>query len=300
MTILNNETQKLRKIRIVAPYAHTYKMKVKQYDEGKTVHQILADRLSFRSHDEWGVRLANGLISQNGQVLKGSEFLKSGESVDLYNHYVTEPSVPNEVAVISESEDWLAVWKPAPMPIHPGGRYFKNTLISLLAEQGYENLQIIHRLDAVTSGLVLLGKNPDFTKAAHQRFSQNAVQKKYLARVSGLPVWDTITIDKAIKRKKSFVFELSDHPEAKSAKTSFRVLERRHDGTSLIECYPETGRTHQLRLHLKESGHPIVDDYIYNPACPNYSEFVQNAAISLVNSSLEIPDLGISLSLSED
>jgi RluA family pseudouridine synthase len=182
--------------------------------------------------------------------------------------------------------------------MHPGGRYNKNSLTAILEEQGFENLRIVHRLDAVTSGLVLLARNKAFAQQAMISFSESKVKKTYFAHISGNPKENVITIDSPIRRKNGFVFESKlglNH--AKEAITHFEVIERSEKST-LIKCTPKTGRTHQIRLHLEQWGYPIIDDPIYGIDGDKSSRKAQKAGISLLNAGLEIEELGVNYGLS--
>jgi RluA family pseudouridine synthase len=181
--------------------------------------------------------------------------------------------------------------------MHPGGRYNKNSLIAILEEQGYENLRIVHRLDAVTSGLVLIARNKSFAQKAMICFSESKVKKTYFARVSANPDADTITIYTPIRRKNGFVFESGRGlPHAKKAITHFEVVKLSAD-SAIVKCQPKTGRTHQIRLHLEQWGHPIIDDPIYGIDGDKSSKKTQDTAISLINAGLEVEELGVKCEL---
>jgi len=253
---------------------------------------MMVNRFPFKSRADWNDRIKSGYVRINDRKSSGDDFLKSSDFISHHNPKVKEPAVPDHIDIIDETDDYIVVVKPAPMPVHPGGRYYKNTLIEILKERGYKNLKIIHRLDAVTSGLLIFGKNPVFTRKLFHHFQKGNVIKQYYALVSGHPVEDEKVVDISIRRKEGFRFTCDPYNRhgSKLAKTRFEVRERFHE-TSLISCYPQTGRTHQLRLHLQFWGYPIYDDPIYGP--DNNNEKIQKRAISLFNAELKIPGLGI-------
>ncbi len=288
-----------RKVRLVAPYPFTYQMRIKRDDVGKTILDFLHSRLGFRKKEEWLQRIAWGWIQQNEITAEAHFEVKASDSITLFNPRVIEPSVPDEVRVLDETADWLAVFKPAPMPVHPGGRYYYNSLTEILKEMGFQSLHVIHRLDAVTSGILLFAKSADFASKAQQEFMGDRVRKTYLARVSGQPKQQFFKVNHGIKRKKSFVFELSDSVDAKSAETHFEV-KKSDSKESVLYCYPITGRTHQIRLHALKAGYPISDDYIYNPQSEGFGGEIQQRGISLMHTALEIPNLKIRLTCEDD
>ncbi len=258
---------------------------------------MMCIKFPFRSDEEWKMRIELGRVYVNEKKVEPDFIISQKDEVFHHNPRVVEPAVPDEVEVLEEYENYLIVFKPAPMPMHPGGRYFKNTLMEILKGQGYEDLRIIHRLDAVTSGIVLVARNKGFAKEAMLCFSNGKVTKTYYAVVDGVPKEQSITINTPIKRKHGFVFESDEKLEgAREAVTHFEVVEIYED-KALIKCTPETGRTHQIRLHLAKWGYPIIDDSIYGKGGDQSSKTMQKRAISLLNTGLTIPDLGVNYSL---
>ena len=254
-------------------------------------------RFPFRSKQRWEAKVAGGLV----RIADGNE-LKPGVFVEHHNPSVTEPAVPGAVEILHETDDWLATFKPAPMPAHPGGRYYRNSLTEILKDAGYESLKLIHRLDAVTSGIMLFAKTSAFAAKATAAFREGDVDKMYYALVDGQAKQEHWHIDLPIRRKSGFVFETASGDEqAKPALTRFE-LESVTDSRSLIKCYPVTGRTHQIRLHLLASGLPIVDDLVYQQHTvgehkADEKPVLQNRAICLINARLRIAKLGVNLEL---
>lgn len=282
-----------RNVRIVEPYSITYRFKVKSGFAGDTLLNMMQTRFPFHGVKVWETKIKNGLVGVNGNVASANHILNLHDEIFHHNPKVKEPSVPDEVRVLQETDDYLIVFKPAPMPMHPGGRYNKNSLAVILEELGYQNLRIVHRLDAVTSGLVLLARNKEFAQKAMVCFSESKVKKTYYAVVSGVPDEHSMTIDSPIKRKNGFVFESKlGLKYAKEAVTHFEVIERRAD-SAVIKCSPKTGRTHQIRLHLEQWGYPIIDDPIYGSDGDKSSKRAQKTGISLLNAGLEIEELGV-------
>lgn len=290
-----------RPVRIVPPYSITYRFKVKSEFTGDTLLNLMHTRFPFHGVKVWETKIQNGHVGVNGKEVPADHILKLQDEIFHHNPKVKEPSVPDDVRILEETKDYLIVYKPAPMPMHPGGRYNKNSLTKILEEQGYQNLRIVHRLDAVTSGLVLFARNKEFAQKAMVCFSESKVKKTYYAVVSGNPTGDSVTIDSPIRRKNGFVFESElGLNYAKKAVTHFEVVER-GEHSAIVKCSPKTGRTHQIRLHLEQWGFPIIDDPIYGIEGDKSSRRVQKTGISLLNAGLEIEELGVKgeLELSE-
>ncbi|MEX0608071.1 MAG: RluA family pseudouridine synthase [Balneolaceae bacterium] len=282
-----------RKVRIIAPYSITHRFKVKPEFDGKSILELMSTRFPFKASAVWEKKIESGNIGVNGKEVPHDKLLDLGDEVYHHNPNVVEPSVPDEVEILEQTEDYLIVYKPAPLPMHPGGRYNKNSLTYILEEMGFEGLRIVHRLDSVTSGLVLLAKNKVFARKAMICFSTAKVEKTYFAEVAGNPPEEQITINAPIRRKTGFVFESElGLTKSKEAVTEFEVVERREQ-SCIIKCRPKTGRTHQIRLHLEKWGYPIIDDPIYGPDGDRSSKRAQNVAIWLINAGLVIEELGV-------
>lgn len=265
--------------------------------DGHTLLGMMSTRFPFKPQSEWNRLILEGKVGVGITKCEPDKILKAGEQVYHFNPSVIEPSVPDEIQILKETDNYLAVYKPAPMPMHPGGRYNKNSLSKILEEKGFQNLKIIHRLDAVTSGIVIFGKNKAFANKAMQCFTNKRVEKIYYAVVSGVPNADKVQIDEPIRRKNGYIFECGKNlANAKNALTKFEVI-RRGSKNTIVKCIPITGRTHQIRLHLESWGHPIIDDPVYGENGDKTSTKPQNTGITLLSSGLKIDDLEINLNL---
>lgn len=280
-----------RNVRIIEPYSHRYGFRVKPNEAGKTLLDFLFERFPYRLKAVWRERIEQGYILVNESSTEPDQTLSANQIISHYNPNVIEPSVPDEISIIEESVSWIAFYKPAPMPVHAGGRYFKQTLISIAEAMCSCRLFITHRLDAVTSGIVLLGKSKESATQITANFKNRNVIKEYRAVVSGQPKKQSWSVESPLKRKKGFVFETSEL--GKPALTHFRVI-KQFEHYALVSCQPLTGRTHQIRVHLLESNVPITDDGIYNPSVEGDRQ-VQRRGIALCHFKLQIPSLEIDL-----
>lgn len=295
---MNQPKKNASSVRIVAPYPITHQFKAGGEFEGKSLLEMMSTKFPFRTENEWRKRINASRVYLENRASNPDTLLTQQDEIRHHNPAVIEPSVPDEVRIIMDTDDYLAVFKPAPMPMHPGGRYFKNTLKTILEEKGYPELKITHRLDSVTSGVVLFAKNKAFAKQVMEAFTNGLVVKEYEATVFGIPAENKITIESKIRRKHGFVFESGEALDSgQLGITKFEVIETSPESnSSLIRCNPVTGRTHQIRLHLAEWGYPIIDDPIYGPNGDTSSKRTQNVGISLTSTKLKIEALGIELS----
>ena len=175
--------------------------------------------------------------------------------------------------VIDESDDWIVVEKPAPLAVHPANGKVEATLLGGLEELlMYERangarLSILTRLDRETSGLVLVAKNSAAARHFSLQFQHRAVEKEYLALVHGWPDWEERRVEASIIRAGGEIWlRQAVDPAGRDCVTGLRVEQRFSNALgefAVVRCFPETGRMHQIRVHLEHVGHPLVGDKIY-------------------------------------
>lgn len=218
--------------------------------------------------------IENNEITINGKKTKSSYNLKSGDKI--YINEIAEEVIeikPEKIPlnIVYEDEDLLVVNKPSGMVVHPGAGNNSGTLVNALMYHcnklskvnGIIRPGIVHRIDADTSGLLVVAKNDETHNNLAQQIKNKTVTRKYIALANGIINEDTATIDAPIGRDKRARKKMCVTSEnSKSAITHIKVLERYQDST-LIECILETGRTHQIRVHLNYINHPIVNDPVY-------------------------------------
>src|SRR5436190_601998 len=209
-------------------------------------------------------------------------------------------------AIVAESDDFIVVEKPAFLLIHPSkptnARTLWGELRHLLAFElaNGGQVSIVNRLDRETSGLVLVAKNAATARRFGLAMQEQRIAKEYLAIVWGWPEWESKTVDAPLLRQgihapSKIWLKQTIHPAGAPARTQFTV-ERRfirdgagNDRFSIIRAIPETGRTHQIRVHLSSLGHPVVGDKIYGPDEGLYLEFIETGWTPELESRLLLP-----------
>jgi 23S rRNA pseudouridine1911/1915/1917 synthase len=236
---------------------------------GVRLDAFLARTFPYRSRTSWAALIRRGRVRLNDAVARPARSLHLRDRIAYLPDPRPEPRVSCSFRVLYEDEEILAVRKPANLPVHPSGRYYRNTLLLLLLEKRGESLdktdlRIVHRLDRETSGLILFGKSKEAAASLSMQFESREVRKKYLAIVHGRPQRERFLIDAPIGRSESSPIRkaMSVRGDGRPARTSVRVL-RRGPEHALLAAQPHTGRLHQIRVHLNSIGHPIVGDKVY-------------------------------------
>jgi 23S rRNA pseudouridine1911/1915/1917 synthase len=215
--------------------------------------------------------------------LKPSSLVWPGMQFSLRRKVQAEPTVPGPEAIglIYQDDDLLVVDKPAGLPMHPTARYHHGTLVSQLKLRfgATEPASPAHRLDRETSGIVVCGRTLKASQVLGEYFQSGQVKKEYLAVVEGATP-PTFAVDAPIAEGTDLI-RISvriDREVGKPAQTTFETIEHReHDGVtySLLRCRPQTGRQHQIRIHAKEAGYPLVGDKMYGADANLFDRFTK-------------------------
>ncbi|GHC63120.1 RluA family pseudouridine synthase [Roseibacillus persicicus] len=246
------------------PYVNRRPCRIKAKEGGRRFIEILAERFPGKlSEEEWLQVFRDELIVRKatGEPVTDPHLLvTTGHQYERLLPDWVEPEVGTDLKVIHEDEVLLIIDKPAPIPMHEGGRFCKNTLMWLMNQAWPElDVRYAHRLDAETSGALVCVKGRDYRSAVQLSFEQGDVFKSYLARIQGWPDWEKLLIENDVPA------EGRVWGKPLQAATEVKLLERCPDGTALVEARPLTGRTHQIRVHLWQEGFPIVGDRLYLP-----------------------------------
>jgi RluA family pseudouridine synthase len=236
--------------------------------DGLTLLTALERMVPNVTATEWQAEFAQGrIVSWEHRPLAGTLIVRAGQRFRHLFPNVIEPDVNGGVEILHEDEALIVVNKPAPLPMHAGGRFFLNTLQHILSVAYHpQTPHPAHRLDANTTGLVLVARTRHFAAHLQAQFAQGRVEKTYLARVAGQLPADDFHCDAAISAVPGERCSRTvDLESGQAARTEFRVLRRFADGTSLLEARPLTGRTNQIRVHLWHLGFPVCGDALYLP-----------------------------------
>ncbi|MBP5235361.1 MAG: RluA family pseudouridine synthase [Bacteroidales bacterium] len=271
-------------------------------DPGQTpmrVDKYMACHLEDTSRHRVQNAIKSGYVRVNDKVAKANVIVRPGDVIRFVMPYerhgfeVLPENIP--LNIVYEDEDFLIVNKPAGMVVHPGHGHFDGTLINALAyhlgiSQGPDAEDdrmgiLVHRIDMDTSGLLVVAKNDEAQLNLAQQFFVHSIERKYVAVVWGNIKEDEGTIVGNIGRDpndrlKFRVYQEED--KGKHAVTHYRVLER-FGFVTVVECRLETGRTHQIRVHMSYIGHPLFNDARYGGAeirkgtiYAKYKQFIQN------------------------
>ena len=278
------------------------------------IDKFLANRIEGTSRNKIQIAAEAGSICVGGIPVKANYRVKPGEEVTIMLDYprrefrVTPEDIP--LNVVYEDEELMIVNKPAGLVVHPGHGNYTGTLVNGLVFR-YQDLELygsndprpglVHRIDKNTSGLLVVAKTELAKLNLALQFFNKTTKRKYVALVWGNLASDEGTIEGNIGRstKNRQVFTVyPDGDHGKPAVTHYRVIERL-GYVNLVECVLETGRTHQIRVHMKHIGHPLFNDDVYGgdrilkgTTFAKYKQFVENCFAMIPGQALHAKILG--------
>lgn len=270
-------------------------------DKGQSMIRIdkyLSDKLEHISRNRIQNAAEAGCIHVNGKPVKSNYRVKPGDVISIlmdrprYENEVTPEDIP--LHIVFEDSDVLVVDKPAGMVVHPGHGNWNGTLVNALAWHLRDNphydpndprVGLVHRIDKDTSGLLVVAKTPEAKTSLGKQFFHKTTKRKYNALVWGSfeEAEGTVRGNIARDSRDRLRMTVTDNPElGKPAVTHYRVIERLGYVT-FIECILETGRTHQIRVHMQHIGHPLFNDERYGGSeilrgtrTGTYRQFIKN------------------------
>ena len=234
--------------------------------DGQTILAVLEAIFPHSGPDEWAEVFQNkNLLGSDKKPVGPEQRVRSGERYFRKLPSTIEPDVNPDIHLLYEDEAIIVVNKPAPLPVHPSGRFNLNTLQSLLQKvYSPQKPRPAHRLDSNTTGIVVFSRTRHFAKFLQPQFERGEVEKTYLVRVLGNPAETHFFCDAPIGASPVEAGGRAvDLVHGMPSRTEFRVRERFSDGTTLLEAVPITGRTNQIRVHLWHMGMPVVGDPLY-------------------------------------
>ena len=242
---------------------------------GERLDTVLAGVVENTSRTDIQNRVKTGHITVNGKTVKPNYKVKKDDRIELLERENVEADIVPEnlnLDIVYEDDDVAVVNKDRGMVVHPAAGHASGTLVNGLMDQ-LDNLSgingelrpgIVHRIDKDTSGLLMVAKNDVAHRHLVEQLVEKSVTRKYTALVHGVIPHNLGTIEAPIGRNPKERQDMAVVDEGKDAVTHFNVLER-FDNFTLVECILETGRTHQIRVHMKYIGYPLAGDPKYGP-----------------------------------
>lgn len=247
---------------------------VEDIDAGKRIDLYLSEKIEDMSRSQVQKLIGDGNIKVNQKDIKSNYKVRKNDSIDVI---IPEPVMLEitpediDIEIMYEDDDIAVVNKPQGMVVHPAAGNFTGTLVNALLAKcsnlsginGVIRPGIVHRIDKDTSGVLVVAKNDNAHKALAEQIKEHSMKRVYMALVEGVIKNDEGTIDLPIgrhpvERKRMAVVQKN----GRNAVTHYKVLER-FKANTLVEARLETGRTHQIRVHMSYIGHPLVGDPVY-------------------------------------
>jgi 23S rRNA pseudouridine1911/1915/1917 synthase len=252
-------------------HGHTYREQIDARAAGRAVLTHLAARFEHATGAEWQARIESGQVKLDDAPTTPGALLRPGQWLCWTRPPWEEPPAPLDAAVLFEDPLLLAVAKPRGLPTMPGGGlYLEHTLLAVVRRRAPE-ASPMHRLGRDTTGLVLFARTAAAAGVVQAAFRARRVGKVYRALCTGHPPADAFTVDAPIGEVPHPLLGTvhAASPDGRKSRSHVRVLERRGGGTAgeplgaLVEVSIETGRPHQIRIHLAYAGHPLVGDPLF-------------------------------------
>lgn len=252
-----------------------------EYTPGEEILRIdrfLGSRLQQVSRSYLQKLVKDGAVLVNGKPVKSSYKVENGDRIRLEIPDAIEPEIeaePMALDILYEDSDIILINKPKGMVVHPAAGHYSGTLVNGLMAHCKNELSgingvmrpgIVHRIDMDTTGVLIACKNDKAHNAIAEQLKVHSITRKYYAIVHGVLKADTGTVNAPIGRHPVDRKKMSiNEKNGKEAVTHYRVLQRFRRFT-FVECQLETGRTHQIRVHMASIGHPLLGDQVYGPA----------------------------------
>jgi 23S rRNA pseudouridine1911/1915/1917 synthase len=291
-------------------------IEVSKGQEMLRIDKYLMSRVEGATRNKIQQAIEEERVLVNESPVKSNYKVRPGDKIIVYDSRHPDDSeiVPENLPlnIVFEDDDILLVNKPAGLVVHPGSGNPSGTLINAvawhllqqkpdIAESGLQRFGMVHRIDKNTSGLLVLAKTPPAMTHLAKQFFNHTVHRRYLALVWGNPEKDEGTITGHVGRHQRFRKLFTTYPDGdygKEAITHYKVIER-FNYVTLVECRLETGRTHQIRVHMQHIGHPLFNDDFYGgnrivkgTVFSKYKQFVDNCFAICRRQALHAKELG--------
>ena len=264
----------MNRLHTFPPTEQIYRSHVPLQYDSFSIEKYFAARFSYQNEEEWSRQIRAGKIIVNGKVALIGQKLRASDLTITNGGFRIEPAADRTLNVIYEDKDIRAFNKSAPIPVHPCGRYFKNSMTEVLKGVYPDEVpRPIQRLDVMTTGVIVFARTQKAAAFLMQEFKQNRVEKEYFALVEGVPRSKKFTIDKPIGKLAASKRVVGEGiPGSQPARTDVEWLTSINN-ISLLRVTPRSGRTNQIRVHLASEGLPIYNDSVYGHGKVSDQEF---------------------------
>lgn len=251
-------------LRHVYPYYFTFKTHCKGRWVGRTLIEVFKEEFRSETQEYYDKAICVGKITVNGSQATQGTVLKDNDVICNTVHRHEPPVTDNPLEIIELTDDLVVLNKPSSIPVHPCGRYRHNTVVFILGkEHGLTNLFTLHRIDRLTSGILMFARTLTKTQELESQIRNREIEKEYVCRVQGEFPSGTVDCEEPIVVVSHKIGVCRVTPNGKPCKTVFTRISF-NGSTSVVKCIPYTGRMHQIRVHLQWLGYPIINDPIYN------------------------------------
>lgn len=246
-------------------------------DIGTRLDKYLTEQIPDQSRSYIQKLLDDNFITVNGKSAKSNYKLRAGDTITVEIPEAEELDIEPEnipLDIVYEDDDIIVINKPKGMVVHPAPGHTSGTLVNALMYHCKDSLSsingvlrpgIVHRIDMDTTGLLVACKSDQAHRVLSDKFKVHDIHRVYTAIVYNQFATDEGTINKPIARHKTDHKKMAIDPNGRHAVTHYRVIERLKQNFSLVECELETGRTHQIRVHMASINHPLLGDEVYGP-----------------------------------
>lgn len=271
------------------------KCKVEEKTDSMRLDRYLGNRFSYYSRNKWQDLIGQGFVLVNGKRIKYTSVVKKGDEIVYHLIGLKEPEIDKNIQIIYDDGDLIIVNKPANIPVIPSGKYYYNTLHTIMKDTLNSNINMLNRIDRETSGCVVLSRRHELaSKFCAMHSKNNKIKKTYIAIVEnaknieniftvegymeevGNPFYRRYQIlHKDIKAIKKY----SENEKLKYSKTKFKTIKKIGD-YAIVMARLYTGRMHQIRVHLHSLGFYIIGDKIYGKYGPEvFNSFIKKSVI---------------------